>query len=90
MTVHFHRPPVPSTGRFIAEAPLERLDTGLRGVVEIVGYPDGQFRLVTSTVDGARGSRRIVQSGVLMFVDADEAKDALDALTDRIAAEAVE
>src|SRR4029079_4651854 len=52
-----------------------------------VAYPDGQLRLVTSRVEGRAGARRIVQSGVLMFREVDEAKDALD-LADRIAPEA--
>jgi hypothetical protein len=86
--VHFHSPLLPSTETLIAEAPLERLETGLRAVVEIVGYPDRQFRLVVSRIEGGRGARRIVQDGFLMFIDVDEAKDALDALADRIAAAA--
>lgn len=86
--MHFKRPPVPSTEKLVAEAPLDRLETGVRAVVEIVAYPDGQFRLVTSQVEGGRGSRRIVQAGFLMFIDVDEAKDALDALADRVAAAA--
>ena len=83
--MHFKRPPAASTQKLVAEAPLEGLETGVRAVVEIVGYPDGQFRLVTAQVEGGRGNRRIVQAGFLMFVDADEAKDALDALADRVA-----
>jgi hypothetical protein len=88
MTRHFRHPPVASTEKLVDDAPLERLETGLRGVVEIVAYPDGQLRLVTSRVEGRAGARRIVQSGVLMFRDVDEAKDALDLLADRIAREA--
>lgn len=82
--MHFRRAPVASTENLIADAPLEKLETGTRAVVEIVGYPDGQFRLMTSQISGARGSRVIRQHGFLMFVDADEAKDALDALVDRV------
>jgi 2-methylisocitrate lyase-like PEP mutase family enzyme len=85
--MHFRRPPVPSTAKLVADAPLESLQTGTRAVVEIVGYPDGQMRLVTSRIEGTPGSRRIVQVCYLMFVDADEAKDALDSLVDRVATE---
>jgi hypothetical protein len=88
--VHFRRPPVPSTEKLIREAPVDRLETGLRAVVEIVGYPDGQFRLVTARIEGSKGARRIVQGGFLMFIDVDEAKDALDALADRVAAAAAQ
>jgi hypothetical protein len=76
---------VQSTLRLVAEAPLERLQTGTRVVIELVGYPDGQMRLTTSEITGSPGSRRIVQRGFLMFVDVDEAKDALDAIADRVA-----
>lgn len=82
--MHFHRPPVDSTLKLIAEAPMEKLETGTRTVVEIVGYPDGQFRLVTSEISGPAGARQVRQRGVLMFVDGNEAKDALDALVDRL------
>ena len=83
--MHFRRPPVESTRKLIQEAPLEKLETGTRAVVEIVGYPDGQFRLSTSEISGPSGSRQVRQRGFLMFIDADEAKDALDALVDRLA-----
>lgn len=82
---HYKRPPVPSTLKLIDAAPLERLETGTRAVVEIVGYPDGQMRVVLSRVEGPRGSRRIAQADFLMFLDVDEAKDALDLLADRVA-----
>jgi hypothetical protein len=83
--MHFRRPPVASTVRLVEGAPLARLESGTRAAVEIVGYPDGQMRLVTSTIHGSSGNRHIVRSDFLMFVDADEAKDALDALVDRVA-----
>jgi hypothetical protein len=86
--VHFRRPPVSSTKRFVADAPLERLETGTRTVVEIVGYPDGHVRLVASMVEGPRNARRIVQGPFLMFLDSNEAKDALDAIVDRVDAAA--
>lgn len=82
---HFRRPPVPSTIALVETAPVERLETGTRAVVEVVAYPDGQCRVTTSRVHGAPGKRSIVQSGFLMFEDADEAKDALDLLVDRLA-----
>jgi hypothetical protein len=86
--MHFRRPPVPSTEQFVAPAPLAKLQTGTRAVVEVVGYPDGQFRLTASSVSGAQGSRRITQGPFLMFVDVDEARDALDLLLGRLDAEA--
>ncbi len=86
--MHYKRPPVPSTERFVAEAPFAKLRTGTQAVVEIVTYPDGQVRLTASSVSGAAGSPRIVQGPFLMFVDADEAKDALDLLVDRLDDEA--
>jgi hypothetical protein len=81
---HFHRPPVPSTKGLVDKAPIEKLKTGTRAVVEIVAYPDGQFRLSTSRIHGPPGKRSIVQGGFLMFQDADETKDALDLLVDRL------
>ena len=83
--VHYHRPPVASTRKLTAEASLQKLQTGTRAVVEIVGCPDGQMRLVASEISGPARSRRITQGLFLMFIDADEAKDALDALVDRVA-----
>lgn len=82
--MHFRREPVESTRALIAGAPLEKLETGTRAVVEIVGYPDGQFRLTMSEIAGTKGSRSVRQRGFLMFRDANEAKDALDALVDRV------
>ena len=82
--MHFHIPPVASTVRLVNDAPLERLDTGTRTTVEIVGYPKGQFRLVTSVIEGPRSRRTIRQHDFLMFRDADELKDALDLLVDRV------
>jgi hypothetical protein len=68
----------------VESAPLAKLETGTRVVVEVVGYPDGQFRIVTSVVEGHAGQRTIRQHDVLMFRDSDEAKDALDLLVDRL------
>lgn len=82
---HFHRPPVPSTVALVDAAPVETLKTGTRAVVEVVAYPEGQFRLTTSRIHGPAGKRSIVQGGFLMFQDADETKDALDLLVDRLA-----
>jgi len=84
--MHFRRPPVPSTHRLVDGVPLQRLETGTRAVVEIVGYPDGQMRLSASEISGPPRGRTIRQGPFLMFIDADEAKDALDAIVDRVAA----
>lgn len=81
---HFHRPPVPSTIELVEAAPFERLKTGTRAVVEIVGYPEGQMRLTVSEITGPPRSRQIRQGRFLMFRDANEAKDALDLLVDRV------
>jgi hypothetical protein len=59
--MHFHVPPVSSTVRLVNQAPLEKLETGTRTAVEIIGYPEGQFRLVTSVIEGPRSSRSIRQ-----------------------------
>ena len=82
--MHFHIAPVPSTVRLVDDAPTAKLETGVRAVVEIVAYPEGQFRVVTSEVEGVGGARLIRQRGFLMFRDADETKDALDLLVDRL------
>lgn len=87
--MHFRRPPVESTINLVAKAPLTKLETGTRATVEVIAYPDGQFRLVTSHVSGPGNSRRIRQAGFLMFRDADETKDALDLLVDRLSQSAV-
>ena len=84
--MHFRRPPVPSTVKLVEQAPLTRLRTGTQAVLEIVAYPDGQVRITASSVTGKPGARLIRQGPFLMFEDADEAKDALDALVDRLAA----
>jgi hypothetical protein len=86
--MHFSRPPVPSTLKLVEDAPFQKLRTGTQAVVEVVAYPDGQVRLTASVVSGKPGTRTIRQGPFLMFVDADEAKDALDALVDRLAEEA--
>ena len=82
--MHYRRPPSPSTLSLIAGAPLEKLRTGTRAVIEIVGYPDGQMRLTASVISGPPGNRTVKQRPFLMFQDADETKDALDWLVDRV------
>jgi hypothetical protein len=83
--MHFRREPVESTRDLIENAPLTKLDTGTRAVVEIISHSDGHFRLATSVVEGTPGRRTIRQHGRLNFRDADETKDALDFLIDRLA-----
>jgi hypothetical protein len=84
--MHFHIAPVPSTVTLVEQAPIDKVRTGYRAVVEITGYGDGQMSLVTSRIEGRAGSRRIVQAGNLMCRHGNEAKDALDLLVDRVSA----
>jgi hypothetical protein len=86
--VHFKVPPLPKTVEFIEGAPVEKVETGLRAVVEIVAYQGGHFRLSSGRIEGSARSRVISQAGTLMFRDADETKDALDAIVDRLGAAA--
>lgn len=80
--MHFHLPPVKSTRQLVTSAPLTKLDTGTRVAVELIAYPDGQLRLVTSSIEGPDSNRTIKQNKSLMFRDSNEIKDALDLLVD--------
>jgi hypothetical protein len=55
---------------------------GLRAVLEVTGYPDGQFAVTTSRIEGPPKNRIIKQVETLMFNDVNEAKDAVDAILD--------
>ena len=82
--MHFHIPPVQSTLDLVEGAPIELVRTGWKVVVEITGYPDGHFNLALSQVEGGPKARSLRQVAVLPFRDADETKDALDLLIDRV------
>jgi hypothetical protein len=85
---HRHREPAPATRRFVTDAPLESTPKG-KVVIEITAYPAGHVALALSKVSGSARSRTIRQHGEgLMFNDANEAKDAIDAIVDRLSAEA--
>jgi hypothetical protein len=57
-------------------------------IVEVIAYPMGHVNVAVSRVSGSAKNRRLVQDSSLMFNDVDEAKDALDALADRLSREA--
>lgn len=88
MKRHWDRDPAPSTERFVEAARFERTKKGLQIVVEVIAYPQGHVNVSVSTASGATGNRRLVQQTSLPFNNIDEAKDALDALVDRLAQEA--
>lgn len=87
---HWHRPPAPSTERFVQSAPFEPTVKGLRTAVELIAYPEGKVQVSVSRISGNPGRRTIVQAESLMFNDIDEAKDAIDGIADRLAREAGE
>jgi hypothetical protein len=85
---HWHREPATATLRFVKEAPLQKTRHGLKAVLEITAYPGGHVAVTASEVSGRPRSRTILQRGEgLMFNDADEAKDAIDEVFDRVARE---
>jgi hypothetical protein len=80
-----HKGPLTSTSQaFVDSAPINPLQTGVKAVVEVTAYPGGHFRIDLSRIDGPRNDRRIRQVNQLTLNDADEAKDHLDALVDRL------
>jgi len=72
----------------VKAARFERTKKGLQMVVEAIAYPEGHINVAVSTASGSTKNRRLVQQKSLMFNNVDEAKDAFDALVDRLAQEA--
>ena len=90
MTRHWHRDLAPSTALLVEAARFVRTKKGLQAVVELIAYPKGHVHVAVSHVSGPARNRQLVQDSTLMFNDVDEAKDALDAIADRLAFEAGE
>jgi hypothetical protein len=88
MKRHWDRDLAPSTVIFVTDARFERTEKGLQMVVEVIAYPEGHINMAVSSVSGASRNRRLVQQKSLPFNNVREAKDALDALADRLAQEA--
>ncbi len=88
MKRHWHRDLAPSTVSLVEAARFARTKKGLQTIVELIAYPKGQVHLAVSSVSGSARNRQLIQDSSLMFNDVDEAKDALDALADRLALEA--
>jgi hypothetical protein len=72
----------------VEAAPIDTTPKGLRTAIEIIAYSDGQMSVSASRVSGPPGARAIVQVSSLMFNDAEEAKDAIDGIVDRLDVEA--
>jgi hypothetical protein len=86
---HWHRELAPATRQFVEDAPFNKTPRGLKAVLEFTAYPPGHVAVVASEITGHARSRSISQHGAaLMFNDADEAKDAIDEIVDRVAREA--
>lgn len=82
---HWHRAPAPSTHSFADAVPLAATPKGVKAVLEVTAYEEGtKVLVVASTVEGPNHQRTIRQAGQLMFNDADEAKDAIDLIVDRL------
>jgi hypothetical protein len=88
MRRHWHHDLAPSTAVLVDAARFEKTQKGLQMIVELIAYPKGHVNVAVSRVSGPAKNRRLVQDSSLMFNDIDEAKDALDALADRLAREA--
>jgi hypothetical protein len=88
MKRHWHRDLAQSTAILVEAARFERTKRGLQVIVELIAYPKGHVNVAVSRVSGSAKNRRLVQDSSLMFNDVDEAKDALDAIADRLAREA--
>jgi hypothetical protein len=43
------RPLTPASVRFVESTPTHPLETGLKAVIELTAYPDGEFRIDTSS-----------------------------------------
>jgi hypothetical protein len=57
----------------------------LKVTLEAIAYPGGHVGVTVSRITGRPGARQITQVGEpLMFNDVDEAKDAVDAILDRL------
>jgi hypothetical protein len=87
---HWHHDLAPSTAVLVEAARFTRTKNGLQAVVELIAYPKGHVQVAVSSVSGPARNRQLVQGSSLMFNDVDEAKDALDAIADRLAFEAGE
>jgi hypothetical protein len=86
---HWHRDPAPATVEFADGAVFTPTPKGLKAVIEVTAYPAGHVAVSRSQVSGQPRSRTITQVGEpLMFNDADEAKDGIDLIVDRLAEEA--
>ena len=88
MNRHWHHDLAPSTANLVEAANLTRTGKGLQVVVELIAYPKGHVQVAVSSVTGHSRQRRLSQDSSLMFNDVNEAKDALDAVADRLAFEA--
>jgi hypothetical protein len=86
---HWHKEAAPSTPVFVGNTPLLPTPKGLKVVIEVTSYHQGaKVAVATSIVEGNNQSRTIRQHESLMFNDINEAKDAVDALLDRVEYEA--
>ena len=89
MTLHWRKEPAPSTLVFVQNTPLLPTPKGLKVVIEVTAYHEGaKVAVTTSIIEGNNQNRTIRQHESLMFNDIDEAKDAVDALLDRVEREA--
>ena len=86
--LHWHKQPPMSTHRFVEDALLQPTGKGLRATLEITAYPPGHVAVRVAEVDGTVRPRQMRGHSELMFNNADEAKDAVDLLIDRVASEA--
>jgi hypothetical protein len=87
--LHWHRPLAPSTDRFVNEAHFWDTRTGRKLAIEVTAYAPGHVAVSTSVIDESIRPRAVGQSQTLMFNDPDEAKDAIDALIDRLVEDAI-
>lgn len=88
MERHWHSELDKSVHRFAEGATIAPVMEGLRTVVEVEAFPEGEVRVVSSRITPNKGIREIWQDSALMFHDIDEAKDAVDLILDRLGEEA--
>jgi hypothetical protein len=73
---------------FVEGAALVRTMDGTRVALEITVFENATVYVAVSKIDPESGKRLIVPDTALMCADVDEAKDVIDAVLDRLGAEA--
>ena len=82
------------TERLVRDAPFERMETGLKAVVELTAYPkssahpNGFAAIAVSKVEGPRHARTIRHADGMTLNSTEELRRVVGALIDRLEEEA--